>query len=174
MHACTCTLGARCPRAVAPRRANPVSTVRLETGRTYLAGLVIPFPLSAAPVDSIASAVGPELTRQGFSGVGLWSTAGAPAQWRRSGPHTHVLLATYAGVTQDVATSSLPVTVEWVEDVTAQATQPGGGTVPPLPGAPPGTLPGATPPPNDDPDTLLWTGAALLVVLGVVLMERGR
>ena len=158
---------------VARQRRNPVSMVHVAPGRVYLVGLTLAYPLTLAPIDSIASAVGPELVKVGFRDVGVWTASGAPQQWRRPGKGgTHILLARYVGAEQDVDVSTVPGgSVEWSEDVTdaanAQPPPPPPGPGPGLPG-----YPGAPPPKEPDGgDTDLYLGAGVLL-LGAYLLLR--
>lgn len=174
----SCGTSHRCPRCfvqptgprVARQRPNPLSMVHVVPNHVYLVGLSLAYPLTLAPVDSIAAAVGPELVKQGFRDVGVWSAAGAPPQWRRPGKGgSHVLLARYIGTEQDIDVSGVPGgSLEWVEDVTAAA-----DAEPPPPG--PG-LPGAPgrPPPSGEPssDADLYIGAAVLLVGAYLLLRK--
>lgn len=160
-----------CPRCVARRRRNPLSMVHVVPNHVYLVGLSLAYPLTLAPVDSIAAAVGPELVKQGFRDVGVWSAAGAPPQWRRPGKGgSHVVLARYIGAEQDIDVSGVPGgSLEWVEDVTAAA-----NAQPPPSGPGPGPgLPGQ-PPPKDPPgsDADLYLGAAVLLVGAYLLLRK--
>ena len=161
-----------CSPRVARQRPNPLSMVHVVPNHVYLVGLSLSYPFTLAPVDSIAAAVGPELVKQGFRDVGVWTSAGAPPQWRRPGKGgSHVVLARYIGAEQDIDVSSVPGgSLEWMEDVTAAA-----NAQPPPPGPGPG-LPGSPgqPPPKDPPgsDVDLYLGAAVLLVGAYLLLRK--